>query len=212
MSAVGSVMDNPEIVRLKNAVNERDHVSGPPGAPVTLVEYGNFECIQCGRCYPALKEVRKVLGDSLCFVFRHFPTTQTHAHALRAAEAAEAAGAQDKFWEMHDELFTHQGSLEDRDLSHYATHIGLDLERFLRDMSEHTFLEQIETDYDRSIFDEHITGTPTIYINSVRYNGAADVDSLLAEIHSADTEGLIELPESAGGLRGLIDRLRAAAK
>jgi protein-disulfide isomerase len=200
-------MANTEVVRLKNAVNERDHVTGPPSAPVTLVEYGNFECIHCGRCYPAIKEVRKVLRDSVRFVFRHFPTVQTHPHSLRAAEAAESAGAQGKFWEMHDELFTHQRALEDRDLSHYAKRIGLDAERFARDMAENTFLKQIETDYDRSIFDEHVTGTPTLYLNAVRYNGAADAGSLLAAIELADTEGLIRLPDSVGGLRGLIGRL-----
>ena len=100
-----------EVVRLKNAVNERDHVSGPQKAPVTLLEYGNFECIHCGRAYPIINEVQKLLGDNLRFVFRHFPTVKTHPHSLRAAEAAEAAAAQGKFWEMHNELFVHQQAL-----------------------------------------------------------------------------------------------------
>ncbi len=203
-------MANTEIVRLKNAINEHDHVAGPQSAPVTMVEYGNFECIHCGRAYPEIKKVRKFLGDSLRFVFRHFPNAQTHPHSLRAAEAAESAGAQKKFWEMHDELFTHQQALEDRDLSHYAKRIGLEAERFARDMAENTFLKQIEADFDRSTFDEHVTGTPTFYINDVRYNGAADVESLLSAIKQADTEGLINLPETPGGIRGLIDRLRRA--
>src|SRR6266699_4675829 len=133
-------MSTPEIVRLKNPVNEQDHASGPEAAPVTLLEYGNFECIHCGRAYPVIKQVRKLLGDNLRFVFRHFPTVQTHPHSLRAAEAAEAAGAQGKFWQMHDELFTHQTALEDRDLLHYAGRIGLDLDRFSREMSENVFL------------------------------------------------------------------------
>src|SRR5262249_12535127 len=97
-----------EIIRLKNVVSDRDHVSGPTTAPVTLVEYGNFECIHCGQAYPIIKEIRNLLGDDLRFAFRHFPTVQTHPHSLRAAEAAEAAATQGKFWEMHDELFTHQ--------------------------------------------------------------------------------------------------------
>jgi len=200
-----------EIVRLKNRVTERDHSNGPENAIVTLVEYGNFECLDCGRAYPIIKQARKILRDDLRFVYRHFPTVQTHPHSLRAAEAAEAASAQGKFWEMHDELFTHQQALEDHDLAHYAKRIGLGTERFARDMAEHTYLKQIEADYDRSIFDEHVTGTPTLYINAVRYNGAADVQSLLAAIKEADTEGLIRLPESAGGIRGLIDRLRRSA-
>src|SRR6267378_3150581 len=123
-------MSSAEIVRLKNSVTELDHASGPETAPVTLLEYGNFECIHCGRAYPVIKQVRELLGNSLRFVFRHFPTVQTHPHSLRAAEAAEAAGAQGKFWEMHDELFTHQRLLEDGDLTRYARHIGLDVERF----------------------------------------------------------------------------------
>jgi formate-nitrite transporter family protein len=117
----------PEEVKLNNPVTELDHTSGPATAPVTLVEYGNFECIHCGRAYPVIKQVRKLLGDNLRFVFRHFPTVQTHPHSLRAAEAAEAAAAQQKFWQMHDELFTHQAALEDRDLSRYAKRIGLNL-------------------------------------------------------------------------------------
>ena len=201
-------MSKAEIVRLQNAVTERDHVSGPQSAPVTMVEYGNFECIHCGSAHPEIKKVRKLLGDSLRFVFRHFPTVRTHPHSLRAAEAAEAAGAQEKFWEMHDELFTHQQALEDQDLARYARRIGLDAERFARDMAENTFLKQIEADYERSLFDEHVTGTPTFYINEVRYTGATDVESLLGAIKQADTEGHIRLPERASGIRSVLGRLR----
>src|SRR6266478_4781090 len=168
-------MSTGEIVRLKDAVNERDHMLGQPGAPVTLIEYGNFECIHCGRAYPIIKKVRKLLGDNLRFVFRHFPTIGTHPHSLRAAEAAEAAGAQEKFWEMHDELFTHQQALEDHDLSRYAKRIRLNVERFARDMAENSFLKKIEAEYQTALFDEHVTGTPTLYINEVRYTGATDV-------------------------------------
>jgi protein-disulfide isomerase len=204
-------MANTEIVRLKNEVNELDHVSGPPGAPVTLVEYANFECVHCGRAHPEIKKVRKLLGDNLRFVFRHFPNVRTHPHSLRAAEAVESARAQEKFWEMVDELFAHQQSLDDHHLSKYASRIGLDGVRFERDMTEHAFLKQIETDYERSLFDEHVTGTPTLYLNEVRYTGATDFESLLEAIKLADTEGLIRLPENAGGFRGLIGRLRRGA-
>ena len=192
-------MNDLEVVRLKNAVNERDHVSGPQKAPVTLLEYGNFECNHCGRAYPTIKEVQKLLGDNLRFVFRHFPIVETHPHSLRAAEASEAAGAQGKFWEMYDQLFTHQEALGDRDFLQYAKRIGLDAARFSRDMAENVFLRQIEADYDRSIFDEHVTGTPTLYLNEVRYNGSTDIESLLAAIKKADTEGRIRLPERGAG-------------
>ncbi len=200
-------MSSPEVVRLKNSVNESDRGLGLQSAPVTLLEYGNFECIHCGQAYPVIKQVRRLLGDNLRLVFRHFPTVATHPHALRAAEAAEAARAQGKFWEMHDELFTHQQALEDRRLSRYAVRIGLDVARFDRDLAEHTFLKQIESDYQRALFDEHVTGTPTFYINEVRYTGGADVHSLLAAIKAADTEGRIEWPQTTSGIKGLIGRL-----
>lgn len=196
-----------ETVRLKTGVTERDHLSGPPDAPVTLLEYGNFECIHCGRAYPIIKEVQKLMGDNLRFAFRHFPTVRTHPHSLRAAEAAEAAGAQGKFWEMHDQLFIHQQALDDRDLSRYAKRIGLDFDRFAHDMSENTFLKQIEDDYNQSLFDEHVTGTPTFYISEVLYTGATDAESLVDAIVQADSEERIRLPERPGGIRGVLGRL-----
>lgn len=200
-------MATTETVKLKNLVTELDHAAGPVTAPVTLLEYGNFECIHCGRVYPVITQLRKVLGDNLRFVFRHFPTDQTHPHSLRAAEAAEAAGAQGRFWEMHDELFSHQTALEDRNLSSYAKRIGIDVERFTHDMSEHTFLKEIETGYQLSLFDEHVTGTPTIYLNDIRYTGATDLESLLHAIRQADTEGKIQMLESHHSVRELLSRL-----
>jgi formate-nitrite transporter family protein len=200
-------MSSTEIVRLRNLVTEKDHSSGPETAPVTLLEYGNFECIHCGRAYPVIKQVRKLLGDSLRFVFRHFPTVQTHPHSLRAAEAAEAAASQQKFWQMHDELFTHQTGLEDHHLLRYARRAGLNLERFNHDMTEHSFLQQIEAEYQRSLFDEHVTGTPTIYLNEIRYTGATDLEGLLHAIRQADTEGKIQLLESHHSIRTLLGRL-----
>ena len=195
------------IIRLKNAVTENDHTLGSPDALVTLVEYGNFECIDCGRAYHPLKEVRNLLSNNLRFVFRHFPTVRTHPHSMRAAEAAEAAAAQGKFWHMHDELFTHQNALDDVDLAQYARRIGLDLDRYLTDMKENTFFSKVEADYQRSLFDEHITGTPTIYINAARYTGGIDVESLVSAVKAHDTEGRIQLPHHAGGIRGLLNKL-----
>ena len=205
-------MNEPDIVRLKNGVDERDHASGSQTAPVTLLEYGNFQCLDCGRAYPVIKEIQRLLGDDLYFVFRNFPTVRTHPHAIRAAEAAESAAAQGKFWEMHDELFTHQQALEDHDLSRFAKRIGLDVERFARDMAENSFLRKIEAEYQSALFDEHVTGTPTFYINELRYTGATDVDSLLLAIKQADTEGRIRSPERAKGVRGLLDRLKRGVK
>ena len=204
-------MSTPEVVRLKSSVSEKDHASGPESAPVTLLEYGNFECIHCVRAYPVIKEVQRLLGNGLRFVFRHFPTVQAHPHSLRAAEAAEAAGVQGKFWEMHDQLFRHQQALEDRDLLRYARRIGLDAERFQRDMTENTFLRQVVADYNRSLFDEHITGTPTIYLNEIRYTGATNLEGLLDAIKQADTQDRIRLPEERHGLRGVLGKLGLGA-
>lgn len=205
-------MSSAEIVRLKNSVTERDHVSGAATASVTLLEYGNFECIYCGQAFPVIRQVRKILGDNLRFVFRHFPTQQTHAHSLRAATAAEAAAAQGKFWEMHDELFTHQQHLDDQDLFRYAKRIDLDAERFKLDMTENTLASKIEADYNRSLFDEHITGTPTFYINGLRWTGAVEVAALLAAIKAADTEGRLPMPPSPHGIRALFSQIRGRGK
>ena len=202
------MMNGSEAIRLQNGPTERDHSSGPEDAPVTLVEYGNFECIDCKRVFPVITQVRKVLGDNLRFVFRHFPNVKTHPHAMRAAEAAEAAGAQGKFWQMHDELFTHQTALEDRDLTRYARRIGLDVERFARDLAENAFSAKVQAEYKHSLFDEHVTGTPTIYINEIRYTGATDFEGLLEAIKQADTQHRIRLPEKGHALRGVLDKLR----
>lgn len=201
-------MSAVEPVKLKNLITELDHKIGPDSAPVTLLEYGNFECVDCGRFFPVIKQVRKILGEHLRFVFRHFPIVKTHPHSLRAATAAEAAAAQQKFWEMHDALFTHQTALEDRHLWGYARRIGLDVERFARDMSEGALLKQIEANYNRSLFDEHITGTPTIYINDLRYSGATDLEALSGGIRAADSEHRIRWPEKAHRLRSLLNRLK----
>src|SRR6266702_4763452 len=182
-------MRSEEIVRLKTTVTDQDHAAGPASAAITLVEYGNFECIQCGSAYRSLKQIRNVLAEGLRLVFRNFPMVQTHPRSLRAAEAAEAAAAQGKFWQMHDELFTHQTALEDRDLIRYAKRVGLDIDRYTRDLAENVFLPKIQSAYEQSLFDEHVTGTPTIYLNEIRYTGATDVQSLLEVIKPSDPEG-----------------------
>jgi len=195
-------------VRLKNDVNERDHILGPSSAPVTLLEYGDFQCPDCGRLYPVVKEVQKLLSNSLHFVYRHFPIVRNHPQAMRAAEAAEAAAAQQEFWQMHDELFKHQEALEDNHLQHYARRIGLDTARFASDMTNHTFLKQIQADYQTSLFDEHITGTPTLYLNGALYTNGFDSENLLLAIKATDTQGLISIPAHRTGLRHLLERLR----
>jgi len=133
---------------------------------------------------------------------------QSHPRSLRAAEAAEAAAAQGKFWQMHDQLFTHQKSLEDRDLIRYAGRIGLNLESFTRDLREKVFFAKIQSAYEQNLFDEHVTGTPTIYLNEIRYTGASDVRSFLEAIKQSDPESQIQLPERAGQIRHFLHKLR----
>lgn len=175
----------PEIIKLMIPITERDHTYGPSTAPVTLVEYGDYECPYCGRAFPLIKELQKRRGEGLRFVFRHFPLTHVHPHALRAAEAAEAAAAQGRFWEMHDYLFKHQQALEDTHLSHYARKLGLDAARFDREMAEHLYAAQIQEDYNRSLYGGGVSGTPTFYINDVRHNDTVDLNRMLAAIDRA---------------------------
>lgn len=162
-------------------VSGRDHAQGSEEAPVTLVEYGDYECPHCGRAYPIIKKIQEQLGDNLRFVFRNFPITQVHPHAQIAAEAAEAAGAQNKFWEMHDVLFEHQGALEKTDLSEYGLELRLDMVKFEGEMASHTYNERVREDFKSGIR-SGVNGTPTFYINGRRYDGSWDEEVLLANI------------------------------
>ena len=165
--------------RLTQPVSERDHVQGPPTAPVTLVEYGDYECPYCGAAYPIVEEVKRRLGDRLRFVFRNFPLGNMHPHAEHAAEAAEAAGAQGKFWEMHDELYEHQRALDDEHLEGYAGAVGLDVERFDRDMEGQVYAGRVREDFMSGVR-SGVNGTPTFFINGRRHDGSYDLETLLA--------------------------------
>src|SRR5271165_2299125 len=116
-----------------------DHIQGPIGAPIALVEYGDYECPFCGEAYPIVKAIQERLGDRLCFAFRNFPLINSHPHAEHAAAAAEAAGAQGKFWEMHDLLYENQTALEDEDLAAYAERLGLDAGKLLREIRDSVY-------------------------------------------------------------------------
>lgn len=161
---------------------ERDHVLGPADAPVTLLEYGDFECPFCARSYPAVKELRRRLGDRLRVVFRHFPRPE-HPHARHAAEAAEAAAAQKEhfFWSMHDLLFEHQQALEPEDLVGYARAIGLDVGRFQQDMADHKYGQRVHADLESGVR-SGVHGTPTFFVNSVKHEGSDMLDDLLGAI------------------------------
>jgi protein-disulfide isomerase len=129
-------------------VNSTDHILGPASATVTVIEYGDFECPYCGAAYPAVKILLKRSADRVRFVFRHFPLVEAHPHADRAAEAAEAAGAQDKFWRMHDLLFENQRHLEIHDLRRYASQAELDLKRYDTEMSDRIYRQAVQEDVD----------------------------------------------------------------
>lgn len=157
--------------RLTPPVSSRDHVAGSDDAPITLVEYGDYECPYCGRAYPIVKAVQRELGAQLRFVFRNFPLAETHPHARHAAAAAEAAAEQGKFWEMHDMLFEHQRALEDDDLVRYAELLGVDAERVARELKEGTYAKRVRDDF-RSGVRSGVNGTPSFFINGERYEGS----------------------------------------
>jgi protein-disulfide isomerase len=159
-------------------VGERDHVEGPAHARVTLVEYGDFECPSCGQAYVAIKQAQRAFGPNLRFAFRHFPLRSSHRHALEAAKAAEAAGAQERFWPMHDRLFEHQSRLDSESLPDHARALGLDLERFRRDLLGSEAETRIREDL-LSRSQSEVKGTPSLFINGERYDGPSDRRSLM---------------------------------
>ena len=169
--------------RLQPPVNDNDHVRGNPSAPLTLVEFGDYECPFCRQAYPAVNALEEVLGDRLRFAFRHFPIAAAHPHAVLAAEAAEAAGAQGRFWPMHDQLYLHQDALDAPDLLEYAAQLGLDLGVFEYDLRTHRFLPRVGADR-RSGAISGVNGTPTFFINGVRHDEDWDFDSLWSAIVS----------------------------
>jgi len=164
----------------------RDHIQGPIEAPITLLEYGDYECPYCGAAYTVIKAVQKQLGDRLCFAFRNFPLVNSHPHAQHAAETAEAAGAQGRFWEMHDLLYEHQESLEDEDLAEYARALGLDARRLITEVLAGEHLARVREDF-RSGARAGVNGTPTLFINGIRYSGAPQADALLAALTTRAT-------------------------
>jgi protein-disulfide isomerase len=147
----------------------RDHVLGPQKAPITLLEYGDYECPYCRQANLIVGNVVQQLGDKMRFAFRNFPLTQIHPHAQHAAEAAECAGAQNKFWEMHDILYENQQALEDENLLKYAEILELNMSRFQNDFYNHTFAGLIREDFLSGVR-SGVNGTPTFYINRMRYN------------------------------------------
>lgn len=169
--------------RLDPPVGPEDHARGPENAPFTLVEYGDFQCPYCGAAYPQIRALQQAMGDSLRFVFRNFPLTSLHEHALRAAEFAEAAASVGKFWDMHDMLYEHQQALDDRSLVHYAGQ--LDLGKALIDSAlDGAFEAKVRDDFASGVR-SGVNGTPCLFINCERWEGPATADALLAVFRTA---------------------------
>jgi protein-disulfide isomerase len=164
--------------------DDRDHIQGPADARVTLVEYGDYECPYCGAAYPIIKEVQSRMADRLRFVFRNFPISTSHPHAEQAAEAAEAAASQGKFWEMHDLLYENQEHLDDADLHRYADQLGLDVGVFDEELAEHVHAERVREDFMSGVR-SGVNGTPTFYINGARHDGGYQLDELLAALEDS---------------------------
>lgn len=165
----------------------RDHIHGPVDAPVMLLEYGDYECPYCGAAHPIVKGIQQSMGNALGFVFRHFPLTTVHPHSERAAEAAEAAGAQGKFWAMHDMLYEHQRHLADPHLVSYAQALGLDLELFRDALIQHVYAPRVREDFISGVR-SGVNGTPTFYINGLRYDGSWDFATLLTAVRQTAGE------------------------
>lgn len=170
--------------RLAPDVGERDHVAGPAAARVTLVEYGDFECPRCGEVAPVIKAAQAAFGPNLRFVFRHFPLRSSHPHALAAAKASEAAAAQGHFWPMYDRLFQHQSDLGPEALLRHARKLGLDQDRFQRDMDGREVEVRIREDL-ASGARSGVAGTPSLFINGERYDGPREREALMSALAHA---------------------------
>jgi protein-disulfide isomerase len=170
--------ENIPATRLTVPVARRDHIQGSLDAPVTLLEYGDYECPACGQVFPMVKALQERLGDSLCFAFRHFPLTNVHPHSEHAAEAAEGAGVQGKFWMMHDVLFENQDALEDEDLIQYAAALALNARRLMAEIQAGAYATRLREDFMSGIRGG-VNGTPTFFINGIRYDGARALSGLL---------------------------------
>jgi protein-disulfide isomerase len=178
------------IIDLSEPVDpERDHIRGPAESPVTVLEYGDFECPYCGRAEPVMRELLAEFGD-VRYVWRHLPLTDVHPRAQAAAEASEAAAAQGAFWGMHDLLLDHQRALRVSDLVGYAEDLGLDVARFEDDLRKRTGAGRIEEDVDSADL-SGVSGTPTFFINGRRHHGAYDIATLSAAVRAARARAAI---------------------
>ena len=168
---------------------KRDHLRGPLHASVTLVEYGDYECPYCAAAHPIVIALLERMGNDVCYVFRHFPFSTVHPHAERAAEVAEAAGAQRRYWAMHGMLFNNQPQFSDQHLVAYAQAIRLDRAAFADDLNRHVHAPKIREDFMSGVH-SGVNGTPAFYINGVRHDGAWDLPTLSGAVLAAARAGV----------------------
>lgn len=180
-------MQSRTVAKLALPVSAADHVLGLPTAAVTMVEYGDYECRHCSEAHRIVKQIQESMGEALRYVYRHFPLAQIHANAHAAAEAAEAAGAQGKFWEMHDLLFDHQESLKEGNLLRLAAQLEIDQTRFFYDLKLRKFRERVLESFMSGV-KSGVDRTPTFFINEVGHEGPWDFQSLLSAVESAADE------------------------
>lgn len=170
--------DDLDLSKLLLPIQPDDHVQGAPDARYTLVEYGDYECPDCWRLFMTIRDLHTRFGDDLRLVFRHYPRSGIHPHAQQAAEAAEAAGAQGRFWEMHDLLFANQSALTINDLYKYAERLSLDTRRFREELKQRIYEDRVREDFRRGVANG-VFGTPGLFINGIRHDSPLDLDSLL---------------------------------
>jgi protein-disulfide isomerase len=177
-------MNQRHALDLTPPVGATDHTLGPDHAPVTVVEYGDFECPNCKQAASAVKLLLQHFDQKARFAFRHFPLESVHPHALLAAEAAECAGAQGKFWEMHDLLFAHQDHLKLKQLHGYAEQLGLDMALYTSEMDDHVYLQRIREHMESGVA-SHVRGTPGMFVNGVIQDVSFGLDRLFDAVEAA---------------------------
>lgn len=163
---------------LRPPISDKDHIEGNVNAFIELVEYGDYQCPYCGRAYPIVKGIQEILGNKLKFVFRNFPLTSIHPHAMSAAIATEAAALQDKYWPMHDIIFEHQNQLNRNSLLKYAKDQELDINQFSIDIERPELHKKVEADFESGIR-SGVNGTPTFFINGEKYNNSWEEEDML---------------------------------
>jgi protein-disulfide isomerase len=157
---------------LKPEIGPADQTQGNEQAAIKLVEYGDYQCPYCADAYPFIKEIQSTFGDQILFVFRNFPLQESHRYANIAAQAAEAAGKQDKFWEMHDAIYENQQQLNDDYLDSLAEKLGLDMEQFEWDLNSEEVTNKVEDDFESGVR-SGVNGTPSFFINGTKFDGGA---------------------------------------